>query len=59
MSNDALPKVGMPEVDIIVSEVVQGRKSWKRSKGERVWPPELEAALIEGRYISLISYHFD
>jgi hypothetical protein len=32
----------------IAIEVVKGRKSWKRAKGERVWPPELEAALIEG-----------
>jgi hypothetical protein len=32
----------------IAIEVVNGRKSWKRAKGERVWPPELEAALIEG-----------
>jgi hypothetical protein len=37
----------------IAIEVVKSRKSWKRAKGERVWPPELEAALIEGNSVPL------
>jgi transcriptional enhancer factor len=51
MPNDDSSKELEPEVKTIITEVVQGRKSWKRSKGERVWPPELEAALIEGNDI--------
>ena len=33
-----------------VNTIVSGRKSWKtlKGKGEAVWPPYLEAALIEG-----------
>ncbi|KAG7091510.1 hypothetical protein E1B28_010538 [Marasmius oreades] len=33
----------------VFRDVVKGRKSWKTLKGgEMVWPPELEAALLEG-----------
>jgi transcriptional enhancer factor len=33
----------------VFQSIVKGRKSWKSLKGgEIVWPPELEAALIEG-----------
>ncbi|KAL0578126.1 hypothetical protein V5O48_003869 [Marasmius crinis-equi] len=40
----------------VFKEVVKGRKSWKTLKGgEMVWPPELEAALLEG----LASYQPD
>ncbi|KAF9260540.1 hypothetical protein L218DRAFT_574195 [Marasmius fiardii PR-910] len=40
----------------VFNEVVRGRKSWKTLKGgEMVWPPELEAALLEG----LASYQPD
>jgi transcriptional enhancer factor len=56
MPNDNSSKELEPEVKTIITEVVQGRKSWKRSKGERVWPPELEAALIEGIDILLFCY---
>lgn len=34
----------------VLSTVMKSRKSWKSLKdGEVVWPPELEAALLEGR----------
>ena len=33
----------------VFKSIVKGRKSWKTLRGgEVVWPPELEAALIEG-----------
>ena len=33
----------------VFQSIVKGRKSWKTLRGgEVVWPPELEAALIEG-----------
>jgi hypothetical protein len=50
MSEANGPLLRLTEADgtDIAVEVVAGRKSWKRAKGERVWPPELEAALIEG-----------
>ncbi|KAJ8515816.1 hypothetical protein ONZ45_g6807 [Pleurotus djamor] len=34
----------------VFKSIVKGRKSWKtlRGNGEAVWPPELEAALLEG-----------
>jgi transcriptional enhancer factor len=33
----------------VVQSIVSNRKSWKTLRGgEMVWPPELEAALIEG-----------
>lgn len=38
----------------VFQSIVKGRKSWKTLRGgEIVWPPELEAALLEGQ--SLIS----
>ena len=38
-------------VDVFQS-IVKARKSWKSLKGgEVVWPPELEAALIEGAWV--------
>lgn len=35
-----------------VHTIVSGRKSWKtlKGKGEAVWPPYLEAALVEGKF---------
>lgn len=40
--------------DAVVQTIVKGRKSWKASRGgELVWPPELEAALVEGALTSL------
>jgi transcriptional enhancer factor len=36
----------------VFQSIVKSRKSWKTLKGgEIVWPPELEAALIEGAWI--------
>ncbi|KAJ7935828.1 hypothetical protein B0H13DRAFT_1947277, partial [Mycena leptocephala] len=33
----------------ILKSVIRGRRAWKTSRnGEAVWPPELEAALLEG-----------
>jgi transcriptional enhancer factor len=33
----------------VFQSIVKGRKSWKTLRGgEVVWPPDLEAALIEG-----------
>ena len=33
----------------VFESIYKGRKSWKTTKsGEMVWPPNLEAALIEG-----------
>ncbi|KAL0061433.1 hypothetical protein AAF712_011727 [Marasmius tenuissimus] len=50
---EAVEEVGTKEV---FRDVVKGRKSWKTLKGgEMVWPPELEAALLEG----LASYQPD
>ena len=38
-----------PSTQGVFQSIVQGRKSWKTLKGgEIVWPPDLEAALIEG-----------
>lgn len=36
----------------VFETIVKGRKSWKtlRGNGEAVWPPQLEAALLEGTY---------
>ena len=48
---DAADLLGTKDV---FREVVKGRKSWKTLKGgEMVWPPELEAALLEGTSISI------
>jgi len=42
-----------------VNTIVSGRKSWKtlKGKGEAVWPPYLEAALIEGPLLRLGILH--
>ncbi|KAF5312807.1 hypothetical protein D9619_002355 [Psilocybe cf. subviscida] len=38
-----------PHTQDVFASIVKGRKSWKTLRGgEVVWPPELEAALIEG-----------
>jgi len=38
-----------PRTQDVFQSIVKGRKSWKTIRGgEVVWPPELEAALIEG-----------
>ena len=38
-----------PRTEDVFQSIVKGRKSWKTLRGgEVVWPPELEAALIEG-----------
>ncbi|KAH6910209.1 hypothetical protein BKA70DRAFT_118584 [Coprinopsis sp. MPI-PUGE-AT-0042] len=49
----ASPDVGVPfdhsRTQDVVQSIVSNRKSWKTLRGgEMVWPPELEAALIEG-----------
>ena len=45
----------------VFQSIVKSRKSWKTLKGgEVVWPPELEAALIEGAFvIRLLVYHLN
>ena len=41
-----------PRTEDVFQSIVKGRKSWKTLKGgEVVWPPELEAALIDGAWI--------
>jgi transcriptional enhancer factor len=48
-SFQCLPLKNSATQDVFQS-IVKGRKSWKSLKGgEIVWPPELEAALIEGK----------
>ena len=43
-----------PRTENVFQSIVKSRKSWKTLKdGEIVWPPELEAALIEGAWIIL------
>ena len=43
------PPLRNPATQDVFQSIVKGRKSWKSLKGgEIVWPPELEAALIEG-----------
>ena len=46
------PLVGDDRTRDAVHTIVSGRKSWKtlKGKGEAVWPPYLEAALVEGAY---------
>ena len=45
----ACPPLRNPATQDVFQSIVKGRKSWKSLKGgEIVWPPELEAALIEG-----------
>jgi hypothetical protein len=42
-----------PRTEDVFQSIVKGRKSWKTLKGgEVVWPPELEAALIEGALVA-------
>jgi len=41
------------ETTEVFRSVFKGRKCWKTQKGgEMVWPPELEAALLEGKLFS-------
>ncbi len=37
-----------------IQTIVTGRKCWKtmKGKGEVVWPPYLEAALVEGEFVA-------
>ncbi|TFK45131.1 hypothetical protein BDQ12DRAFT_595088 [Crucibulum laeve] len=43
------PNMNNSQTQDVVQSIVKGRKSWKTLRGgEIVWPPELEAALIEG-----------
>ena len=47
-----------PRTQDVFQSIVKGRKSWKTLRGgEVVWPPELEAALIEGATHVDPSYH--
>ncbi|KAG6811732.1 hypothetical protein H0H92_006084 [Tricholoma furcatifolium] len=61
-SSRASPKFKLPSVDNsktqdVFQSIVKGRKSWKTLRGgEVVWPPELEAALLEGNHLLFISY---
>ncbi|EAU91839.1 hypothetical protein CC1G_04606 [Coprinopsis cinerea okayama7 len=44
-----IPQLDNPRTQDVFTSIVKGRKSWKTARGgEVVWPPELEAALIEG-----------
>ncbi|KAG6849607.1 hypothetical protein H0H93_006964 [Arthromyces matolae] len=55
-SNVTLPAVSSAATQDVFQDIVKGRKSWKTLRGgEIVWPPELEAALLEG----LASYQPD
>lgn len=46
-----LPSTGSAGTSDVIQTIVTGRKCWKtiKGKGEVVWPPYLEAALIEGQ----------
>lgn len=46
----SLPSTGSAGTNDVIQTIVTGRKCWKtiKGKGEVVWPPYLEAALIEG-----------
>ncbi|KAH0578235.1 hypothetical protein H2248_004014 [Termitomyces sp. 'cryptogamus'] len=51
-----LPAIQNPRTHDVFQSIVKGRKSWKTLRGgEIVWPPELEAALLEG----LSTYQLD
>lgn len=58
------PAEASSETHDAVKSILNSRKCWRSIKGkeEPVWPPELEAALIEGRYrhpiTTLLSCHF-
>ncbi|KAJ7597578.1 hypothetical protein C8J56DRAFT_882983 [Mycena floridula] len=48
-SSETFPCVRSPGTQDVFHTIVKGRKSWKTLRGgEVVWPPELEAALLEG-----------
>ncbi|KAH8827743.1 hypothetical protein DL96DRAFT_1114919 [Flagelloscypha sp. PMI_526] len=46
--NVQCPTLQSANTQDVFETVVKGRKSWKLRGGEVVWPPELEAALLEG-----------
>jgi len=49
VSGFSYPSLQNSKTQDVFQSIVKGRKSWKTSRGgEAVWPPELEAALIEG-----------
>ncbi|XP_006461429.1 hypothetical protein AGABI2DRAFT_222207 [Agaricus bisporus var. bisporus H97] len=49
ISGFACPSIPHSKTQGVFDSIVKGRKSWKTLKGgEVVWPPELEAALLEG-----------
>jgi len=51
LSPPATPIEAHATLQSFLSRSIEGRKSWKTLRGgEIVWPPELEAALIEGTY---------
>ncbi|OCH90554.1 hypothetical protein OBBRIDRAFT_793217 [Obba rivulosa] len=41
------------DTSCIIQTILSSRKRWKKGKGEVIWPPNLEAALMEG----LTMYH--
>ncbi|KAG5641223.1 hypothetical protein DXG03_005698 [Asterophora parasitica] len=48
-SNLKFPPLQNTRTQDVFQSIVKGRKSWKTLRGgEMVWPPELEAALLEG-----------
>lgn len=54
------PPLKNPATQDVFQSIVKGRKSWKSLKGgEIVWPPELEAALIEGLHSTRCLGPFD
>ena len=59
----AVPSTSSAGTHEAIQTIVTGRKCWKtiKGKGEVVWPPYLEAALVEGksRLYSNISFFTD
>ncbi|KAG6840681.1 hypothetical protein C0991_005142 [Blastosporella zonata] len=50
-----LPAIQNTHTQDVFQSIVKGRKSWKTLRGgEIVWPPELEAALLEGTLHTLL-----
>jgi hypothetical protein len=51
-SGNAGPSNRSQRVQNVFQNIVRTRKSWKSLRGdtEAVWPPELEAALIQGAH---------
>jgi hypothetical protein len=51
------PDVDDSDTNKAVKTILNSRKCWRNVKGkeEAVWPPELEAALIEGIIVLIIS----